>query len=272
VSTFRTASVWLVAIALVLVAAAFLLFLTAAQLTGEESGEVILRRSVATITDIDQSMLRIEQDLEQAAEAADGDTVLVPGFPLAVELTTEEARTLRGPELRDRILDESAAILYADGTSAWAATDEDAAQDIDRLSATGFIDIGLGLVQDDIHTGFLVVATLFGIMTLAMTAILLIVLPREARLLVLSLVVLASSMPFLAAAVGLRFAFRTLEADNDEFVNGMLDIGADSMSIPIRNFFTLTVLGVTLLILGSLVAWWESRSLRNQGQLADSGY
>jgi len=272
VSTFRTASVWLVAIALVLVAASFLLFLTATQLTGKESGEVILRRSVATITDLDQSMPRIEEGLAEATEAADTDTVLIPGFPLAVELTVEEARTLRGAELRDRILDKSAAILYADGPSAWAATDEEAAQDIDRLSAAGFIDLGLGLIQDDIHTGFLVVTVLFGIMTLAMTAILLIVLPREARLLVLSLVVLASSLPSLAAAVGLRFAFRTLETDTDEFVNGMLDIGSDSMSLPIRNFFTLTVLGIALLFIGSLVAWWESKSPRNEGHLADTGY
>lgn len=271
-STLRAASVSLVSIVLVVVATAFFLALTAAQLTGDESGDVILRRSVAVMTDIDQSLPRIEEELLVAADEAEGDTVQVPGFPLPVLLSVEEAQTLKGGALRDRILAESAAILYADGMSAWTATDQDAAQDIDRLSAAGLVDRGLGLIRDSMNTGFLIIAVLLGIMTAAIMGILLIILPREARLLVLSLVVLASALPPLAAAVGLRFAFRTLETDTDEFVNGMLAIGADSMWIPIRNFFTLTLLGAGLLILGSFYTWWESRSLHNQDHLADSGF
>lgn len=271
-SGLRTASAWLVAILLVLVATSFFLAISAAQMTGEESGQVVLRRSVAEITDINESLPRIERDLDAAAQEPTGETVLVPRFPIAVELTIEEARTLRGAELRDRILDESAAALYSDGSSAWTETDEDAIQDIDRLSAAGFINLGLSLIQDSMNTVFVIFAVFLGIMTLAMIGILLIVLPREARMLVISLVVLASALPSLAAAVGLRFAFRTLETDTDEFVNGMLDIGADSMWVPIRNFLTLTVLGIALLLIGTLHVWWDGRAVRKQGHLADSGY
>jgi hypothetical protein len=176
-STLRTASVWLVAILLVAVATAFFLALTATQLTGDESGEVVLRRSVAVITDIDATLPRIEADLTVAADEADGDTVRVPWYPLAVDLTVDEARTLRGQDLRDRILDESADILYADGQSAWTGTDDEAVQDIDRLSAAGFVERGLGLVQESVHTAFVIIAVLLGIMTFAMVGILLIALP-----------------------------------------------------------------------------------------------
>lgn len=271
-STLRTASIWLVAILLLVVATAFFFSLTAAQLTGKESGDVILRRSVAVITDIDATLPRIESDLAIAADEAEGDMVQVPWYPLPVELTVEEARTLKGQALRDRILDESAKVLYADGQSAWTATDEEAVQDIDRLSAAGFVDRGLGLIQDSVHTAFVVIAVLLGIMMLGMAGILLIALPRDARILVLSLVTLGAALPGLAAAVGLRFAFRTLETDTDEFVNGMLAIGADSMWIPIRTFFTLTILGAGLLLLGSAYIWWEARSLHKQGHLTGTDF
>jgi hypothetical protein len=271
VSTLRTASVWLIAIALVLVLTAFLFALTAAQLTGEASGQVILRRSTAVITDLDQSIPEIEQELHETADASDEETVLVPGFPIPVELPRDEAAELEGEALRNRILDDSADVLYDDGQSAWAANDEDAVQDIERLSASGLVYHGLGLIQDPVHLAFLAISILLGALAVIMVAMLLFVLPRDARVLVLSMVTLAAALPTLAAAVGLRFAFRTLETDDDAFVDGMMAIGADSMWVPIRNAFTLTVLGGCLLLLGSLYIWWEARSLKKQGRMADTG-
>ena len=95
-STLRAASVSLVSIVLVAVATAFFLALTAAQLTGDKSGDVILRRSVAVMTDIDQTLPGLEEELPVAADGAEGDGVQVPGFPLPVELSTDEAQTLKG--------------------------------------------------------------------------------------------------------------------------------------------------------------------------------
>jgi hypothetical protein len=44
------------------------------------------------------------------------------------------------------------------------------------------------------------------------------------------------------------------------------------MWVPIRNFLTLTVLGIALLLIGTLHVWWDGRAVRKQGHLADSGY
>jgi hypothetical protein len=270
VSALRTVSVWAVAAVLTALAVAFFAALAVTQLTAEDTGQRVLRRSVAVTAGIDGSIPKIEADLQAAAEQSDAETVRVPGFPVAVDLPREEALTLKGEKLRERLLDESAAALYEHGTSAWAGNDPDAAQGIERLSAAGLIDRGLGLVTNDVHTGLTIITVLLGVMTLTMTAILIVVLPRDARLVVLGVVTLAAALPSLAAAVGLRFALRTADANADEFVNGMLDIGADSMWVPIRNYLTLTALGVGLLCLGSLLIWWEARTLRGQGRLADS--
>ncbi len=269
-SALRTASVWVVGAVLTALAVAFFAALAATQLTAEETGQRVLRRSVAVTTDADSSLPQIEAGLHAAAEQSDAETIRVPGFPLPVDIPRDEALNISGPDLRERLLDESATALYEDGTSAWAGNDPDAVQGIERLSAAGLIDRGLGLVTDDVHTIFTVITVLLGIVTLAVTAVLIAVLPRDARLVALGLVTLASALPSLAAAVGLRFAFRTADADADTFVNGMLDIGADSMWVPIRNYLTLTALGAGLLGLGSLLIWWEARTLHQPGRMADS--
>ena len=269
-STLRTASTWGLAAVLVFVFAAFLLTLTAAQLTAEGSGKRVLRRSVAVITDIDNTLPRIETDLHAAAANSDSPTVQVPDFPIAVTLSRDDAQTLSGPALRQRLLDEGADRLYDDGSSAWSSGDPDAARSVPRASAAGAVDRGLGTVRDTTHLAFLILAVFLGLVAAAMAVSLALALPRDARLVTLGGVALAASLPLLAAAVALRFAFRTAGPDSDPFVQGMLDIGADSMWIPVRNCFTAALLGAGVLASGLAVIWWEARRLGG-GRVAESG-
>jgi hypothetical protein len=130
----------------------------------------------------------------------------------------------------------------------------------------------MGFIRDDTHAVFLVLAVLLGVVVAGMVVALVFALPRDARLVALGGVTLASSLPLLAAAVALRFAFRTADADGDPFVDGMLSIGADAMWVPVRNFFTASLLGAGLVIAGLLLLWWEARNLHREGNLADTGY
>jgi len=254
----RTASIWLVAVILTAFLAAFLLALVATQLTAEETGQRVLRRGVAEMTDIDALMPRIERELPAAAESAEGDTVRVPSFPIAVELPKEDAATLKGEPLRERILQDAASLLYDDGQGAW--TDETSAgQSLERVSAANGIRQGLGLVQDSRHTLFLVLAVLLGLLALLMAGLFLYAVPGYVRLLALGGVLVASSLPLLAAAVALRFAFRTGADEADPFVDGLLELGADSMWVPIRVFLTVSALGFLVVALGSFTIWWEAR-------------
>lgn len=270
-STLRTASAWGLAAVLVFFLAAFLIALTASQLTSEDTGKRVLRRSVAVMTDIDATLPKIEADLRANAEVTESPTLQVPDFPILVTLTREEAQTLSGNELRQRLLDDSADRLYDDGSSAWASGDPEAHRSIERVSTAGLVDRGLGMVQDTRHTVLLVLAVLLGVIVLGMVVGLFFALPRDARLVALGGVTLASSLPLLAAAVALRFAFRTAESDGDPFVEGMLAIGSDSMWVPIRNFFTISLLGAGILMTGVLLLWWEARRLSRGGRLADTG-
>jgi hypothetical protein len=270
-SLLRAASVWLIGILLVVAGAALLLAVSAAQVTSRESGERIHQRAVAVTTELDAAMPRLVEETQRAAADAEGDTVTVPHFPIRVVLPVDEAEEIEAAELRDEILRQSGAALYEDGTKAWASNDPDADQTIARISRAGAMDEGLGLIRERNHELLVIASVLLGVIVAGLMAILLIALPWDGRLLVLGVVMLAASLPVLAGAVAVRYAFRTAETESDPFVNGLADLGADMMWIPIVDSFTVAVLGAVLLLTGTLLLWWEARSLARAGRLADTG-
>ena len=266
-NVLRTATVWVAAFVLALFLTAFLLTLTAFQLTSDDTGKDILRRSVAISTDIDAVLPGIEADLDTIAAEGDSPTVTVPGFPIPVELTHEETATLRGTDLRERILDEAAQRLYDDGGSAWAAADVEANRDVERVSTAGTIDYGLGFIRGSTNTLLLIVAVLLAIIVVGLAGVLMVILPWDMRILVAGGITVFAALPSLAGAVGLRFIFRTADAEGDPFVEGMLDLGVDAMWVPIRSFLVLSVFGIVLILLATLLLWWTSR-LSPPGQSA----
>ena len=259
-NVLRTATVWVAAFVLALFLAAFFLTLTAFQLTSDDTGQRLLRRSVAISTNIDAVLPGIEANLDAvAADDGDSPTVTVPGFPIPIQLTREEVVTLRGAALRERILEEAAQRLYDDGGSAWAAADLDARRDIERVSTAGAIDYGLGFIRGSTNTVLLIVAVLLAIIVLGLAGVLMVVLPWDMRILIAGGVIMFAALPSLASAVALRFVFRTADGEGDPFVDGMLDLGVDAMWVPIRGFLVLSVLGIVLILIATLLLWWTSR-------------
>jgi hypothetical protein len=206
-------------------------------------------------------MPQLQNDLQAEAKSSDAATVQVPGFPVAVEVTRDDALTLTTAQLRDRILDESADVLYDDGMSAFGASDPEATRNLERVSAAGALNEGLGRIHDTTHTVFLILTVVLGLVTLVSAVALFLAVPWDGRLLVLGGVGLLAALPLLAAAVALRFAFRTAGPDTDPFVNGLFEIGADGMWVPIRNYFTLAIVSFGVMMIGSLLLWWESRNV-----------
>lgn len=259
-SFLRIASQWLIAALLTAVLAALFVLIAAVQLSSEGTGTRAQRRSVATLAEIDRLLPGIEAELDHA-NVPSGETVQVPGFPIPVQLTSDEARMLRGAELRERILDSSAALLYEDGMGNWAAADRDGVQRIERVSAAGAIKTGLGLAGDSWNTRFLAGAVLLGVLALLLAAGLMVAIRDwNMRLVALGSVVIAAGLPCLAAAIAVRFAFKTAQTDADPFVTEMLDLGIDAVWVPIRDYLTLSALGFVVAGLGALGAWLQGRT------------
>ena len=255
----QTVSQWMIGAILVVVLTLFFLALNAAQLSAEETGHRLLRRGVAVTTNIDVILPDLQEALREQAQTGSEDSVRVPDFPIPVDIPRDDALTLEGAELRERILDQSAARLYDDGMSAWADTDPDGQQDIELVSSAGLYQRGLGLISDANHDRIVIATVVLGVLSLLFTVVLLATARSWGRLVALSAVTMAAALPSLAGAVAVRFGFRAAQEEADPFVFGLLDLGVEAMWVPIRNYFALTILGLTAMVLTLIFIWLSAR-------------
>ena len=131
--TFQTASQWLLGILLSLTLCGLFLAISATQLTAPGTGQRILAQGIAVLTDIDPVLAQLHDDLQTEAALSEGPTSYVPGFPIAIELSTTEALIIDPATLRERILSNSAELAYQEGIG--VLEDPEGKQDID-LSIT----------------------------------------------------------------------------------------------------------------------------------------
>ncbi len=253
------ASQWLIGASLAIMLTLLFLTVTAVQLSSQDLGERILRRSVAVSTNIDAILPDLQVALEAEAREGDSDSVRVPDFPIAVDIPRDEALVLEGRELRERILSEAGATLYRDGMSAWAGADDSGDQRIETISVAGALERGLGLIMDKNHDRMVIAAVVLGFLSAVLAALLVASVRSWGRLVTLSAATILAALPLLAAAVGVRFAFRTAQEEADPFVYGLLELGVEAMWVPIRNYLALTALGFAVMLVALMFIWASSR-------------
>ncbi len=253
------ASQWLIGASLAVMLTLLFLAITAVQLSSQSVGERILRRSVAVSTNIDAILPDLQVALKEEARVGNADQVRLPDFPIPVDIPRDEALALEGRALRERILNEAGATLYREGMSAWADADDDGDQRIETISVAGALKRGLGLIMDENHDRMVIAAVVLGFLSAALAALLMASVRSWGRLIALSTVTIAAALPLLAAAVGVRFAFRTAQEEADPFVYGLLELGVEAMWVPIRNYLALTVLGFAVVLVALMFIWASSR-------------
>lgn len=256
----RAASQWVIGVALAAMLALLFLAINAAQISSEGAGQRILRSSVAVGTNIDAILPDLQAALREEAREGAG-AVRVPDFPIPVDIPRDEALSLEGAALRERVLGEAGVRLYKDGMSAWADADADGEQSIETISAAGALERGLGLITGKNHDRMVIAAIVLGVLSAVFAVLLVASMRAWGRLVALSAVTIAAALPSLAAAVGVRFGLRTAQEEADPFVSGLLDIGVEAMWVPIRNYLALTVLGFTVMLLTLVFIWVGSRQV-----------
>jgi hypothetical protein len=260
VPLLRGAFQWLFGTLLALSLIGFFLVINGVQLTSPGTAQRILSRATADLTEIDAMLPTIQADLREAAEVSDEDTVVVPHFPLAVELPREEAATISTAELRSVLLSEAAEAIYKEGMSAWALADPEAEQHIDLLSPEGGVDRGLGFLSDDNHHALRIAAIVLGLISLALAGLVFVSTQGMGRLVALGAALLGAAVPSLLGAVAVRFAFRTASEDQEDYVlMRLLDLGNDAAWLTLRNYTILTLVGLGLVLVGLALVLLEMR-------------
>ena len=255
----RVVSQWVVGVVLAILLTLLFLAISAVQLSAEGAGQRLLRRHVAITTNIDAILPNIQTQLQEDARGGGAEQVPVLDFPILVELPRQDALALEGLELRERILGEAGVRLYEDGMSAWTPDDPAGEQDIETISVAGALERGMGLITDENHDRILIAAIVLAVLSAAAAALLMTSVRSWGRLIALSAVTIGAALPLLAAAVGVRFAFRTAEEEADPFVSGLLDLGVEAMWVPILNSLVLTLLGFAVMGVTLVFMWASSR-------------
>ncbi len=231
------------------------------QVTGEETAERIIKRSLVPLTEVDE-LLEAEYAaiVAAASESVDSETVLViSGYPLEIEIPTRELALLSREELRELLLNESAARIYDQGIIAFQQ--EPGGLDGDGiLSARGVMRLSVGQLTRDNHQIAQIIGGLLVFVTAVLTLMVVFLSDGFRRIRNVGFALTIGAVPMTLAVVGARFAIRTAAGDADDpFNEAFLDVGAQLLWIPIRDFIIFGVLGLLVLALGIALELWEER-------------
>jgi hypothetical protein len=252
---------WVFASLLVLALMALLVAISLAHLTAEGPAKRVLRRSVASLTEIDTLLDQGYEELRASAQEDEEASLQLADFPVQVDFSSEEVLSHSRPEFRQLLLNRSADKLYDEGMSAFREEDVDLGEeDISFFSSQGAARDSLDFLRDNVHDSLrIAVACLAGLSTLFAAG--LVLLARGfGRLASLGAATTAAAIPLLTLGLALRFALRlTSEGDNEYVVGEFLEIAQEVAWIPIRNSIPLTGMGVAFLVVGVGLALWADR-------------
>jgi len=241
---------WAVGLLLVSTLGFLLLSVDAAQLTAPGTAHKALRRTAASLTEIDALIAAREEMVTTSGDNAGSAASVLIGFPINVPLSTQEAQNLSSAELRDVILDRSADRLYNEGFAAFHAGAQ-GSTDVEILSPPGAVRYTAGLLTKDNHDmARILVAIIAGFAVVL--ALMLVALSRGyGRLTSIGAAVLVASLPPLLLAVAVRFVLRLASEQEGDYLTAQLyALGRDVAWLPIRNAIAFVCLGAIFLMMG----------------------
>lgn len=244
----RAPQTWTIA-ALTAALVALLAALSLLQLTAPGPAHRALRRSVASLTEIDSLLAVHGAALREQAEAFPGEPLSLPDYPLEVILSAEEVRQPPA-EARDALLERSAELAYEDGASAFR--EEGQSGGVSRLSVEGAVRTGLDLLTASNHDGLRLTIVALAVLCAALSGALVLLVRGYRGLTALGATVAAASLFFLLVAVAVRLALDLAGAATDDYITTqLLDVTKDASWAPLRDGLALAALGVALLALGT---------------------
>jgi hypothetical protein len=241
---------WAIGLAFVSTLGVLLLAVDATQLSAAGPSHAILRRTVASLTEIDA--LVAAPDQATAGNSSDAPASRLQNFPIASDLSAGESQNLSPAELRNVALDRSADKLYADGFSAFHATDSDGSSHIQVLSPPGAVRYTAGLLTRSNHGTMRIVLIALAALAVILALALMLLSRGYGRLTSLGAAVLAASLPLLLIATALRFFLRLAAAHESDYLNAQLyALGRDVAWLPVRNAIAFACLGAVFVALGA---------------------
>lgn len=256
---------------LVFLLGASVLFLIAAisarQVTAPSRALNVLRAGIATTTEIDLLLDENLPEMKQSAASRPSETWAVPGFPIDVILTPDEVTELEQPEIRELVLDRSAALVYDQGLDAFDSGE----QSIGLFSAEWLMDLLIGQLSGSNHSRANIAAFFFGALTMIAAVLILLFSGGFSGFRRVGAGVAGGAIVGLILT-GLAWLAAGQFGGNDPFMTDLREIIRTVLSVPLRNFLVVTILGVFVFALGSLLSVVARRSGVDADDYAPAGW
>jgi hypothetical protein len=236
------------ALALAMALLALLFALNLLQLTAPGPAHRVLRRAVASLTEVDSLLAVHGPALQQEADAGPDEPLSLADYPLDVPLSPGEAR--RPPtEVRDLLLDRSAEQVYQEGTAAFREEGQSGGAPL--LSLRRAVRAGLGFLTAGNHDALRLTTLVLALLCGALSGALVLLTRGYGRLIALGAAVASASLAFLLLAAAVRLALGLAGLATDDYITvELLDLAKETAWLPARNGVALGGLGLALVALG----------------------
>lgn len=218
------------------------------QLTAPGPAHRILRRAVASLTEIDSLLAVHGPALRRQADADPDEPLSLPDYPLDVSLSPQEARQSPA-EVRDLLLDRSAEEVYQGGSAAFREEGQPGSAPL--LSLRRAVGAGLGFLTAGNHDALRLTTLVLAVLCAALSGALVLLTRGYSRLTGLGAAVAVASLAFLLLAAAVRLALGLAGLATDDYITvELLDLAKETAWLPARNGVALGGLGLALLALG----------------------
>lgn len=225
------------------------------QVTEPGHAHDLLASGIAVTTDIDSVVAENHEALRQLVDASPNASFTIPDYPLDIVLTRDEITKSSDAQLRNLVLQRSAALVYVEG---FAAFDRTGNQQVSRFSSQGGLEFAVGQISKDTHARANLLSVVLVFAAAISACLLLLVGDGWGRLRSLGFAVLAGAVPGLIFT-GLVRLLADSAGGSDAFVADLRAIVRTTLGVPLRNYLVVVALGLALTAAGVVFGVFDGR-------------
>ncbi len=227
---------------------------SAQQVASPAEAKHVIAAGIETTTEVDVYLAANLDAIRSLAEASREEAIPLPGYPVAVYLTRDEAISLPAARLREVILERSAAAVYEEGL---AAFDQTGKQSAGLLSTQGMLDFVLGRIDHGAHDRAELAAIVLTVLLAAAACGVVLLSEGWARMRNAGIAVALGAFVALAAA-GVLYAAAGM-VGGDPYADDLRDLLRAIVIVPLRNSIIVLLAGAAIVAAAMVLSRLEQR-------------
>lgn len=229
--------------------------ITVRQVTTPANALPVLQSGIAVVTDVNQLVADDAPRARDLARSSNDEVFTLPGYPLAIALSRSELLDLTDAQLASLLVQRSAALVYADGLSAFDRTGE---QSFNRFSSQGLVELAVSQVSRSTHDRATFAAVILALSTAGLGALFAATAEGWGRLRGLGLATAVGSVPGLLLFGALWWLVGRL-GGGDPFERDFREIMRSVFQVPLRNYTVVLSTGLAMVAASIVLALTERR-------------